>query len=82
MANLHQLLKVMIEKNATDLHITTGSPPQIRVDGDLVPLKSPPLTAPETKQLCYSILTDSQKQKFEENWELDLEPSELFRFGF
>jgi twitching motility protein PilT len=35
-------------------------------------LKSPPLTAPETKQLCYSILTDSQKQKFEENWELDL----------
>jgi len=72
MANLHQLLKVMIEKRATDLHITTGSPPQIRVDGDLVPLKSPPLTGPETKQLCYSILTDSQKQKFEENWELDL----------
>jgi twitching motility protein PilT len=72
MANLHQLLKVMIEKGATDLHITTGSPPQIRIDGDLVPLKSPPLTAPETKQLCYSILTDSQKQKFEENNELDL----------
>ncbi len=72
MANLHQLLKVMIEKGATDLHVTTGSPPQIRIDGNLVPLKSPPLTAPETKQLCYSILTDSQKQKFEENWELDL----------
>jgi len=72
MANLHQLLKVMIEKGATDLHITTGSPPQLRVDGELIPLKSPPLTAPETKQLCYSILTDSQKQKFEENSELDL----------
>jgi len=72
MPNLHQLLKVMIEKGATDLHITTGSPPQLRVDGSLVPLKSPPLTAPETKQLCYSILTDSQKQKFEENNELDL----------
>jgi len=72
MANLHQLLKVMIEKGATDLHITTGTPPQLRVDGSLVPLKSPPLTAPETKQLCYSILTDSQKQKFEENNELDL----------
>ena len=72
MANLHQLLKVMIERGATDLHCTTGSPPQIRIDGDLVPLKSPPLTAPETKQLCYSILTDSQKHKFEENWELDL----------
>jgi len=72
MANLHQLLKVMIEKGATDLHITSGSPPQLRIDGSLVPLKSPPLTAPETKQLCYSILTDSQKQKFEENNELDL----------
>src|SRR5512137_2414217 len=62
----------MVEKGATDLHITTGSPPQLRIDGELVPLKSPPLTAPETKQLCYSILTDSQKQKFEENSELDL----------
>jgi twitching motility protein PilT len=72
MANLHQLLKVMIEKGSTDLHITTGTPPQLRIDGELVPLKSPPLTAPETKQLCYSILTDSQKQKFEENNELDL----------
>lgn len=72
MPNLHQLLKVMIEKGATDLHITTGSPPQLRIDGSLVPLKSPPLTAPETKQLCYSILTESQKQKFEEHNELDL----------
>ncbi len=72
MANLHQLLKVMIEKGATDLHITTGSPPQLRIDGQLHPLKSPPLTAPETKQLCYSILTDSQKHRFEESNELDL----------
>jgi len=70
--NLHQLLKVMIEKGASDLHITTGSPPQLRIDGDLSPLKVPPLTATETKQLCYSILTDAQKQKFEENNELDL----------
>jgi twitching motility protein PilT len=72
MANLHQLLKAMIEKGASDLHITTGSPPQLRVDGRLSPLKSPPLTAPETKQLCYSILTDSQKHRFEEQSELDL----------
>ncbi len=72
MANLHQLLKAMIEKGASDLHITTGSPPQLRVDGRLEPLKSPPLTAPETKQLCYSILTDSQKHRFEESNELDL----------
>ncbi|OGW62457.1 MAG: type IV pili twitching motility protein PilT [Nitrospirae bacterium RBG_16_64_22] len=72
MANLHQLLQTMIEKGASDLHITTGSPPQLRVDGKLVPLNLPPLAAAETKQLCYSILTDAQKHKFEENNELDL----------
>jgi twitching motility protein PilT len=71
-ANLHQLLKAMVEKGASDLHITTGSPPQLRVDGDLVPLKTAPLTPVETKQLCYSILTDAQKHKFEEDNELDL----------
>jgi twitching motility protein PilT len=72
MANLHQLLKAMVEKGASDLHITTGSPPQLRIDGELVPLKTPPLTPVETKQICYSILTDSQKHKFEEECELDL----------
>jgi twitching motility protein PilT len=71
-ANLHQLLKAMIEKGASDLHITTGSPPQLRIDGHLVPLKTPPLTPVETKQLCYSILTDAQKHQFEEENELDL----------
>jgi twitching motility protein PilT len=70
--NLHQLLKAMVEKGASDLHITTGSPPQLRVDGELVPLKTAQLTPVETKQLCYSILTDAQKHKFEEENELDL----------
>lgn len=70
--NLHQLLKAMIEKGASDLHITTGSPPQLRIDGDLTPLKVPPMGANDTKQLCYSILTDSQKHQFEEQNELDL----------
>lgn len=72
MANLHQLLQTMIDKGASDLHITTGSPPQLRVDGKLVPMNLPPLTATETKQICYSVLTDVQKHKFEENDELDL----------
>ena len=72
MSNLHQLLKAMVEKNSSDLHITTGSPPQLRIDGKLVPLKLPPLTPVDTKQLCYSILTDAQKHKFEEESELDL----------
>ncbi len=70
--NLHQLLTAMVEAGATDLHITTGAPPQLRIDGDLVPLKVPPLGPVETKQLCYSILNDKQKHKFEEDLELDL----------
>jgi twitching motility protein PilT len=69
---MHQLLKAMIEKGASDLHITTGSPPQLRIDGKLNPLKTPPLTPQETKQLCYSVLTDAQKHRFEETNELDL----------
>jgi twitching motility protein PilT len=69
---LQQLLKAMIEKGASDLHITTGSPPQLRIDGDLVPLRVPPLSPVDTKQLAYSILTDAQKHKFEEDNELDL----------
>src|SRR5256714_10001451 len=69
---LHQLLKTMVERGGSDLHITTNSPPQIRIDGNLTPLDMPPLTAPEPKQLAYSVLTDAQKHRFEENLELDI----------
>lgn len=72
MANLHQLLQTMVEKGASDLHLTSGSPPQIRIDGHLVPIDVPPLTPAETKQLTYAVLTDSQKHRFEEQNELDL----------
>jgi twitching motility protein PilT len=72
MANLHQLLKAMVEKGASDLHLTTGSPPQLRVDGHLTPLRMDPMTPQDTKQACYSILTDAQKHRFEANNELDL----------
>jgi len=72
MANMHQLLKAMIEKGASDLHITVGTPPQLRIDGKLHPLRMPPLAGAETKQLCYSVLTDAQKHRFEETNELDL----------
>ncbi len=70
--NLHQLLRAMIEKGASDMHLTTGSPPLLRIDGAIVPLKLPPLGAVETKQLCYSVLTEEQKIHFEKNKELDL----------
>ena len=73
--DLQDLLKTMIENDATDLHITTGTPPQIRVYGRLVPLDLPPLNAADTKRLAYSVLTDAQKHHFEEEHELD------FSFG-
>lgn len=72
MASIYDLLKHMIENGASDLHITTGSPPRLRIDGKLVPIDHPQLSPTETKALCYSILTDAQKHKFEENNELDL----------
>jgi twitching motility protein PilT len=66
------MLKELIERGGSDLHITTNSPPQIRVDGKLISLDMPPLNPVETKQLCYSVLTETQKHKFEEENELDL----------
>ena len=72
---LSDLLKKMLELNGSDLHITTNSPPQVRVHGHLHPLDMPVLQPAETKQLAYSVLTDAQKHRFEENWELD------FSFG-
>src|SRR6201997_2638841 len=73
--SLSDLLKRMLEMSGSDLHITTNSPPQVRVHGHLVPLDLPQLTPAETKQLAYSVMTDSQKHRFEENLELD------FSFG-
>jgi twitching motility protein PilT len=68
---LQQLLKAMVDKGASDLHITTGIAPLLRIDGDLVPLRTEALSPVDTKQLCYSILTDAQKLRFEEDQELD-----------
>src|SRR3954467_5063219 len=74
-ATLSDLLKKMLELNGSDLHISTNSPPQVRVHGHLQPLDMPMLNPSETKQLAYSVLTDAQKHRFEEHLELD------FSFG-
>ncbi len=63
---------MMHEKGGSDLHLTSGSPPQFRIEGKLMPLSIPPLTPTETKQMCYSVLTDAQRHVFEEENELDL----------
>ena len=74
--SLQDLLKVMIDKGGSDLHITAGSPPRIRINGKLLPLEQlPPLTPVDTKQMTYTVLTDAQKHTFEEGNELD------FSFG-
>jgi twitching motility protein PilT len=75
MATLPELLTVLVEHNGSDLHLTTNTPPQIRVHGKLRQLDLSPLNPAETKQLTYSVLTDLQKKRFEETMELD------FSFG-
>ncbi len=75
MITMQQLLKTMVDKGASDLHITSGSPPQLRIGGLLTPLAVPRLTPDDTKRLCYSILTPSQIKRFERDRELD------FSFG-
>ncbi len=73
--SLSDLLSKMIEMGGSDLHLSTNSPPQVRVHGHLRPLDFPALTGADTKQLAYSVLTDAQKHRFEEDLELD------FSFG-
>ncbi|MDO8794156.1 MAG: twitching motility protein PilT, partial [Vicinamibacterales bacterium] len=75
MVNLPELLKKVVELEGSDLHITTATPPQIRVHGHLQRVEGTDMTPAETKQLAYSVLTDAQKKRFEETWELD------FSFG-
>jgi twitching motility protein PilT len=75
MATLPELLKMTVDLDGSDLHIAIDTPPQVRVHGELQRLQLPPMVASETKQLVYSVLTDSQKKRFEETNELD------FSFG-
>jgi twitching motility protein PilT len=73
---LPDLLRKMTDMGGSDLHLSTNSPPQVRVHGHLKQLEGfPPFTPSETKRLAYSVLTDAQKHRFEENLELD------FSFG-
>jgi twitching motility protein PilT len=73
--NLQQLLKTVVQQNASDLHLVVGSPPALRIDGKIVRVKSPELSPEEVQVMCYSVLTDEQKAKFENHKELD------FSFG-
>ena len=74
--NLRALLEEMIERGASDLHITAGARPMMRIDGDITPSRSEMVMQPkDTLQLAYSVLTENQKKRFEMEDELD------FSFG-
>lgn len=75
MISLYQLLKACVKQDASDLHIVAGSAPVLRVDGNVVRVKTKKLNEEEVRKLCYSILTDYQKSYFEEHKEMD------FSFG-
>ncbi len=73
--SLPALLKAMVDQDSSDLHITVGVPPMFRIQGKMVKVKADPLTPVDTKELCYSVITDSQKNEFEKHLEID------FSFG-
>src|SRR5437867_5195781 len=75
MSTLAELLQKVLQSGASDLHLTIGVPPQMRIDGELGPIGTVPLQAADTKRLAYSVMTDAQKHAYEENWEID------FSFG-
>ena len=75
MNTLPELLQYTLQSGASDLHLTTSVPAQVRVDGALRPVNDETLTPADTKRLAYSVMTDTQKHRFEESWELD------FSFG-
>ena len=71
--NMQELLETTFNKNASDLHITVGAHPTIRIDGDLIPLEDTPILTPEdTEALALSILNEEQKETFDKDKELDL----------
>lgn len=69
---IRDLLAAMVQRKATDLLLSPGQPPQIRVDKSLVSLPMEPLTPKASKALCYQVMNEFQQKKFEDNWEVDL----------
>jgi len=69
--DLVDILVEVLERNASDLHLTVGSPPIVRITGRLVKLDYPRLTSNDTRDLIYSILSQDQRQRIENEWEID-----------
>ena len=71
MISMVQILKTAVREQASDVHITPGAPPALRVQGQIVRLNVDPLSAQHSKELCYTLFTDEQKAKFEEEQDID-----------
>ena len=66
-----EVLKLAVEKGASDVHLTVGSPPALRVNGELVKVNVDPLTSSNVKEMCYSVISDEQKADFEKKKSID-----------
>lgn len=82
MADIHKLLEIVVRRGASDLHLAAGAPPVLRLDGEISPMDRVPLSGEEVQSLLFEILSEKQKKKFIEEWELDLgyEAAGLARF--
>ncbi len=72
MKKIEELLLSALQNDASDLHIKAGSPPLLRIYGELVPLQHPPLTPDEARELTLSVMSPAQQETFGEAWEIDL----------
>ncbi len=72
MATIDELFKIMVEQGASDLHLTSGAPPYLRLHGGMVPLNYRDLSNQDIQSLIFEILNEKQKKQFIEKWELDL----------
>lgn len=71
MAEIDKLFRLMVEKNSSDMHLSAGTPPYLRVHGDMIPLEMSPLNSEAIQTLIFEILNEKQKRQFVETWELD-----------
>ena len=71
MAKIDDLFKIMVQRGASDLHLSSGSSPMLRLDGDMASLEMPELSNEDVQALIFEILNEKQKRLFIENWELD-----------
>jgi twitching motility protein PilT len=72
MAAIDELFKIMVDQGASDLHLTAGAPPYLRLHGDMVPMNYRDLTSQDVQSLVFEIINEKQKKSFVEKWELDV----------